>query len=433
MPARLALAYLKERIDEYKVKEMASSDLMAEDEFRALQFILQDIENEYETLENFVPQSNEKPILDKLLDCIVQQYDIDKDSRILIFVESRKGCVKMAEYLKFHKRITSKFGENKVNHLVSVNQASSSFGQTMTAQHSILKLFKSGKINIVVATSVAEEGLDVAECNLIIKYNNAGSEKSYIQRKGRARAKNSRSVLLALSDKVEQQEYRNIMREYLMNECLRSLQSMGETQLKIKVNEKKEKLMKILEEEQRRARELAMAFANTSYKIKCLTCGLDICYSNQVFRTADSQHICCNPNAWESTSVNQRFDKGYRTTVSALCGEWTCKCGKKRGEVIKYGEAFLPTLAADNIRLNKIVNGRETLEDHQGKYTWKIITSKYFATAPIGYEQIRMMINGIYQYPEAFKNAQLNENKGILEAIKNMEKRSKRHRLQDDD
>uniref|UniRef100_A0AC34FP12 RNA helicase n=1 Tax=Panagrolaimus sp. ES5 TaxID=591445 RepID=A0AC34FP12_9BILA len=432
MPARLALSYMKERIDEFKLKEMASADLMAEEEFRAIQYVIQDIENEYRTLEDCVPQSNEKPILDKLLECIVEQYRIDKDSRILIFVESRKGCVKMAEYLQFHNLVKRTFGENKVNHLVSVNQASSSFGQTMTAQYSILKLFKSGKINIVVATSVAEEGLDVAECNLIIKYNNAGSEKSYIQRKGRARAKNSRSILLALSDKVEQQEYRNIMREYLMNECLQSLNCMGETQLKIKINEKKEKLMKILEEEQRRARELAMAFANTLYKIKCSTCGLDICYSNQVYRTADSQNICCNPDAWESTTVNQRFDKGYRNNVSALCGEWTCKCGKKRGEVIKYGEAFLPTLSADNIRLNKIVNGRETLEDHQGKYTWKIITSKYFATAPISSEQIRSMINAIYQYPEAFKNAQMNENKGILEAIRNMEKRTKRHRLQDD-
>uniref|UniRef100_A0AC35GD91 RNA helicase n=1 Tax=Panagrolaimus sp. PS1159 TaxID=55785 RepID=A0AC35GD91_9BILA len=387
---------------------------------------------EYETLQDFIPVSNEKPILTKLMECIQEQYQIDKNSRILIFVESRKGCVKMAEYLQSHHRITSLFGHDKVNHLVSVNQATASFGQSMTAQSSILQLFKSGKINIIVATSVAEEGLDVAECNLIIKYNNAGSETSYIQRKGRARAKNSRSILLALSDKVEQQEYRNIMREYLMNECLQSLQCMGEIQLKAKIGEKKEKLLRMLEEEQRRAKELSNAFANTLYKVECHTCGLTICYSNQIFRTSDSRYICCNEGAWDATTVNPKYEKGYRYNVSSLCGEWTCKCGKKRGEVIKYGEAFLPTLSADNIRLKKLANGRETIEENQNKYTWKIITSKFFAVAPITSEQIRSMIGAIYQYPEAFKNAELNEKKGILEAVRNTEKRTKKHRLQDD-
>jgi ATP-dependent RNA helicase DDX58 len=73
-------------------------------------------------------------------------------------------------------------------------------------------------------TSVAEEGLDIKACNLIIKYNTAGSERNMIQRRGRARAMNSKSILLCLDDDMEQREIANIIREQMMHQCLQQLQ-----------------------------------------------------------------------------------------------------------------------------------------------------------------------------------------------------------------
>lgn len=48
----------------------------------------------------------------------------------------------------------------------------------------VIERFNKGSIKVIVATSVAEEGLDISACNLIIKYNDTGSQTSLIQRRG---------------------------------------------------------------------------------------------------------------------------------------------------------------------------------------------------------------------------------------------------------
>ena len=60
--------------------------------------------------------------------------------------------------------------------------------------------FKNDKINILIATSVIEEGLDVSSCNLVISVNEVLNVKTFIQTKGRARQRDSKFIFLCAEE-----------------------------------------------------------------------------------------------------------------------------------------------------------------------------------------------------------------------------------------
>ena len=55
-----------------------------------------------------------------------------------------------------------------------------------------LQKFREGQVNVLVSTSVVEEGIDVPSCNLVIKFDFPQTFRSFVQSRGRARQKGSR-------------------------------------------------------------------------------------------------------------------------------------------------------------------------------------------------------------------------------------------------
>lgn len=65
--------------------------------------------------------------------------------------------------------------------------------------------FKKGEKNCLFATSVAEEGLDIPDCNIVIRYDLYNTMIQYIQSRGRARHADSEYIRMIESENGEQQ------------------------------------------------------------------------------------------------------------------------------------------------------------------------------------------------------------------------------------
>jgi hypothetical protein len=56
--------------------------------------------------------------------------------------------------------------------------------------------FANGQVNVLVASEVLEEGIDIQKCNLIVKFDMPKNYRSYVQSKGRARFRSSKYFMM---------------------------------------------------------------------------------------------------------------------------------------------------------------------------------------------------------------------------------------------
>ena len=76
----------------------------------------------------------------------------------------------------------------------------------------VLERFKKNEINLIVASNVLEEGIDIQVCNLIVMYDIPETFRSYVQSKGRARMAQSDYVIMVSS--AEQNKLTGKIREW---------------------------------------------------------------------------------------------------------------------------------------------------------------------------------------------------------------------------
>ena len=124
-----------------------------------------------------------------LLQTSLRQQFLESDKqRCFIFVEKRYTAKCLFEVLKDSVSPHFRLG------MIIGRRSSDTVGGNFTARDQMLGVsrFRSGKLNCLIATSVAEEGLDVPDCNLIYRFDLYSTMIQYIQSRGRARHRDSR-------------------------------------------------------------------------------------------------------------------------------------------------------------------------------------------------------------------------------------------------
>ncbi|KAL3680222.1 hypothetical protein R1sor_023178 [Riccia sorocarpa] len=71
-------------------------------------------------------------------------------------------------------------------------------------QQQTIEKFRTGEVNVLVATDIAEEGLDIQSCFMVIRFDAPKQNRSYIQSRGRARKQGSHYVVLVQRGNADQ-------------------------------------------------------------------------------------------------------------------------------------------------------------------------------------------------------------------------------------
>ncbi len=160
------------------------------------------------------------PKLEAVQEIVSEQLNKNPDSRVIIFTN----------YRDMSELVTQGLEEvDGVRPVRFVGQASKykDTGLTQKQQVEILDQFKSGEYNTLVATSVAEEGLDIPATDLVLFYEPVPSEIRSIQRKGRTGRSHAGKVivLVAKGTKDEAYYWSSHRKEQNMNKKMRQLAS----------------------------------------------------------------------------------------------------------------------------------------------------------------------------------------------------------------
>ncbi|KFP27862.1 putative ATP-dependent RNA helicase DHX58, partial [Colius striatus] len=164
-------------------------------------------------------------------------------------------------------------------------------------QQDVIKLFREGALNLLFSTSVAEEGLDIPECNIVVRYGLMTNEIAMLQAQGRARAKNSvYSVLAKANSREVSRELLNENLVELMEKAIRVVQAMPEREYRLKIKELQQVAVASWLLKEARIRERRQLHDPEAVYLYCVNCSVAVCRGSDIRTVEGMHHININPS-----------------------------------------------------------------------------------------------------------------------------------------
>ncbi|MCX6778027.1 MAG: helicase-related protein [Candidatus Micrarchaeota archaeon] len=136
------------------------------------------------------------------------QIDHPKIGKLLEVVEQRKGktFIVFVQYRVQIKRVVEEL--NRLEGIRAIRFVGKREGVSAQEQKETIEKFRAGEFNVLVASSIGEEGLDIPSVDCVIFYEPVPSEIRMIQRRGRtARAKAGEVIFLITKDTRDEAYY----------------------------------------------------------------------------------------------------------------------------------------------------------------------------------------------------------------------------------
>ncbi|KAI8930021.1 hypothetical protein BC831DRAFT_508680 [Entophlyctis helioformis] len=143
-------------------------------------------------------------------DAVTEPDGAARQTRVMIFSQFRESVDEIVERLNRHQptlRVMSFIGQTS-------KKGSSAKGLTQKEQLEVISKFQSGNYNVLVATCIGEEGLDIGEVDLIICYDAQTSPIRMLQRMGRTGRKRQGRIVVLLSKGREEENHKSAQSKY---------------------------------------------------------------------------------------------------------------------------------------------------------------------------------------------------------------------------
>ncbi|NXQ41607.1 DHX58 helicase, partial [Catharus fuscescens] len=294
-------------------------------------------------------QRYENPKLGKLEEILREHFQSLGTSRGIVFTKTRQSAHSLLSWLQ--TTATHRRQRIRAAVLTGAGYSNQTRHMTQNEQQNVIKQFREGALNLLFSTSVAEEGLDIPECNIVVRYGLMTNEISMMQARGRARAENSvYSVLAKANSREVTRELLNEDLVDLMKRAIQAVQAMPEQEYCQKIQELQQAAVTSWLMKETRISERRQLHDPAAVRLYCVNCNTAVCRGSDIRTVEGMHHVNINPefgSYYRVSSGKMQFQRTFKDWEPGC--RISCKaCRQDWGMEMLYQQVKLPILCIKN-------------------------------------------------------------------------------------
>ncbi|XP_048847929.1 probable ATP-dependent RNA helicase DHX58 [Brienomyrus brachyistius] len=292
---------------------------------------------------------HENPKLAQLESTLLQQFGSQAGSRGILFTKTRVSTRCLYDWILANRALQ----DASIKAAVLTGAGNQISHMTQNEQKQTIRRFHEGHLNLLISTSVAEEGLDNPACNLVVRYGLLTNEIAMQQASGRARAENSvYSVVASKGGREIQREKTNEYLEELTQRAIHEVQQMNPRHFQQQMGEIQKETMITQRMAGLQMRQKQNRHDPASVTLSCRTCYIAVAHGSDIQLIDDTHYINVNP------TFKKYYRAGGQVHLEKSFKDWNpgrriscAACGVEWGMEIIYKNVILPNLAIKKFAL----------------------------------------------------------------------------------
>ncbi|XP_054471030.1 interferon-induced helicase C domain-containing protein 1 isoform X2 [Anoplopoma fimbria] len=286
----------------------------------------------------------ENDSLSKLRCKILHEFSSRDAARGIIFTKTRRSAIALSQWIQENPKFAD-IGV-KASYVIGGGDQSVVKPMTNAEQRDVLNKFRHGEINVLIATTVAEEGLDIPACNFVVRYGLVTNEIAMIQAQGRGRAEDSSYTLVDVKNSgVAEKECVNEYRIGMMNKAITKIRALDQAVYDKRIFEFQ--FQAIMEEKVRmtKKKQKHMQDEKGEVKFSCRGCNKHVCTGDdiQIIEAMHRVNVSLEFSQLfiqrENPTLQERL-LDYETNYHIACKD----CGQRWGSMMLYRGIDCPCL-----------------------------------------------------------------------------------------